>query len=142
MTSYLFNAQLLSLPGRMALVLPAEAREMASIWRWLEDVVADPANPIHELHVVDVRESMRNGGGPACLRLRIALSEEALAAVDPRFLLDERRLDALEALVERHWPSRLVPADLVEPDCWAAARAARRALLGLLGIAPAELGEA
>jgi succinylarginine dihydrolase len=131
-SSYLFNAALLSVEGGMALVLPKEAEETAAVWRWLQRVVQDPANPIRALHVLDLRESMRNGGGPACLRLRVPLSDEALAAVDPRFLLDEGRLDALERLVEAHWPERIAPGDLGNPDLMGQVRAARAALLGLL----------
>ncbi len=140
--SYLFNAALLSVEGGMALVLPGEAQANPRVWRWLQRVVQDPANPIHTLHVRDLRESMRNGGGPACLRLRVQLSDAALAAVDRRVLLDEARLDALERLVERWWPERIAPADLGNPDLMDQCRAARRALLDALGIAPRELGEA
>ncbi|WP_448581039.1 N-succinylarginine dihydrolase [Thermaurantiacus sp.] len=140
-SSYLFNACLLSVEGGMALVLPREAETNASVWRWLQRVVQDPANPIHTLHVRDLRESMRNGGGPACLRLRVQLGEAALAAVDQRFLLDEAGLDKLERLIEAWWPKTIAPADLGNPDLMDQCRAARTALLDALGIAPAELGE-
>jgi succinylarginine dihydrolase len=140
--SYVFNAALVSLPGRMALILPAEAEATAPVWAWLQKVVADPANPIGELIVLDLRESMRNGGGPACLRLRVPLSDEALAAVDQRFILDDARLDRLEALVTRHWPERIAPADLSEPDLWSAARAALEMLHRTLGFAEGELAPA
>lgn len=141
-SSYLFNAALLSVEDGMALILPREAEENPRVWRWLQRVAQDPANPIHTLHVRDLRESMRNGGGPACLRLRVQLTHEELAAVDQRFLLNEARLDRLEALVERWWPEAISPADLGNPDLMAQCRAARAALLDHLGIAPAELGEA
>ncbi|QMW23548.1 N-succinylarginine dihydrolase [Sandaracinobacteroides saxicola] len=132
--SYVFNAALVSLPDGMALFLPAEARETPSVWAWLQRVVADPANPITHLHILDLRESMRNGGGPACLRLRVALSDAALAAVDPRFLVDDARLDALERLVETHWPQAINPSDLGNPSLWADTAAAHAALLDQLQI--------
>jgi succinylarginine dihydrolase len=138
--SYLFNAALVTLDDGMALILPAEARETPTVWRWLQAVVADTANPIRHLHVLDLRESMRNGGGPACLRLRVALSDAALAAVDPRFLVDEAKLDALERLVEAQWPERIPASDLDRPDLWRQAKAAHAALLKCLAISPAELG--
>ena len=71
-TSYLFNAQLVTLPdgGGMALILPSEARDNERVWTWLQEMVAGNG-PIRRLEVVDVRESMANGGGPACLRLRV-----------------------------------------------------------------------
>ena len=90
--SYLFNAQLVTLPaGGMALILPEEARETPSVWTWLQAMVAGNG-PIRELFVVDVRQSMANGGGPACLRLRVVAEPEA---VDPRFMVDEAKLDRL-----------------------------------------------
>ena len=140
-TSYVFNAALVSLgTGEMALILPKEAEETPSVWRWLQRVQQDPANPITQLHVLDLRESMKNGGGPACLRLRVALSDEALAAVDPRFLVDPARLDQLERLVERWWPEAIAPADLANAELWRKCHAAHDALLAELEIAPDELG--
>ncbi|QDK34953.1 N-succinylarginine dihydrolase [Sphingomonas sp. IC081] len=137
--SYLFNSQLVTLPdGGMALVLPQEARETPEVWAWLEDVRAGD-NPIRHLEVVDVRESMRNGGGPACLRLRVAVSEEAHAAIDHRFLLDDGKCDRIAEVVERTWPERIAPDDLGEPDLWHQCRTARAALLGALGFAAGEL---
>src|SRR3546814_5308831 len=89
-SSYLFNAQLVSLPtGEQALVLPEEARANAADWRWLGDLVADNG-PIRRLEVVDVRESMANGGGSACLRLRVVADP---ATIDPRFLMSPAALD-------------------------------------------------
>jgi succinylarginine dihydrolase len=131
--SYLFNAQLVTLPdGAMGLIIPEEARETPSVWRWLEDAAAGNG-PIRHLFVVDVRQSMANGGGPACLRLRVVAEP---AAVDPRFLADEAKLDRLADVVERHWPERIAPEDLLEPGMWRQMEAARAALLEAL-----ELGE-
>jgi len=131
-SSYLFNSQLVTLPeGGMALILPGEAQANARVWRAVEAILAGN-NPINEAIVVDVRESMRNGGGPACLRLRVPMSPEARLGVDPRFLLDERRWTALCELVERHWPARIAAADLLDPELWGRASAAHDALDALL----------
>jgi succinylarginine dihydrolase len=139
--SYVFNAALVSLPGgEMALICPKEAEETPSVWRWLQRVQQDPSNPISALHVLDLRESMKNGGGPACLRLRVALDAEALAAVDPRFLVDGGTLDRLERLVEHWWPEAIAPSDLSNGELWRQCHAAHDALLAALGISPAELG--
>ena len=84
---------------------------------------------LDQLLVADLRESMRNGGGPACLRLRVPLSPAALAAVDARrFLLDEARIEALSRLVEQAWPKSIAPSDLADPALWRSARAAHAAL--------------
>jgi succinylarginine dihydrolase len=129
--SYLFNAQLVTLPeGGMALVLPGEARETPSVWGWLERQVAGNG-PIRRLEVVDVRQSKANGGGPACLRLRVVADP---ATVDPRFLVDAAKLDAVAACVAEHWPEAIAPEDLADPALWARAEAARTALLDLLDL--------
>ena len=136
--SYLFNAQLVTLAeGGMALILPQDARDNAAVWAWLSEQI-DGDGPIRRLEVIDLRESMRNGGGPACLRLRVAVDEAALAAIDARFLVDRRKLDALGAVIEAQWPDRIAPADLGDPALWAQARSARTALLDALDLA--ELG--
>ena len=128
-TSYLFNAQLVTLPqGGQALILPAEARETPSVWSWLEAMVAGNG-PIRRLELVDVRQSMANGGGPACLRLRVVADP---ATVDPRFLVDDAKLDRIAAIVERHWPESIAPAQLASPALWREIETARAALLELL----------
>lgn len=128
--SYLFNAQLVTLPdATMALILPGEARDNAAVWTWLNEMVAGNG-PIRRLEVVDVRQSMRNGGGPACLRLRVVCDP---ATVDPRFLVDEAKLDRIAAVVEAHWPEEIAIADIGSPDLIARIREARLALLDELG---------
>jgi succinylarginine dihydrolase len=47
---------------------------------------------------------MANGGGPACLRLRVACDP---SDVDPRFLVDEARLDRLAEVVTQYWPEEI-----------------------------------
>ena len=127
--SYLFNAQLVTLPdGIMALVLPEEARETPSVWSWLE-TMAGGNGPIRRLCVVDVRQSMANGGGPACLRLRVVADP---ATVDPRFLVDEQKLDRIAGLIGRLWPDQIAPGDLEDPGLWDRIEEARRGLYDLL----------
>ena len=130
--SYLFNAQLVTLPdgAGMALILPEEARDTPSVWRWLETLVAGNG-PIRCLHIVDVRQSMANGGGPACLRLRVVADP---AIVDARFLVDEAKLDRLAAVIEAHWPEAIAPDDLLDPALWAPLDGARGALLQALDL--------
>ena len=132
-SSYLFNAQLVTPPdGEMTLIVPTEARETASVWRWLEAHVAGNG-PIRRVEMVDVRQSMANGGGPACLRLRVVADP---ATVDPRFLVDDERLDAIAEVVRRHWPVEIDTADLQRPSLIADVERARAELLDLLDLAP------
>ena len=132
--SYLFNSQLVTVPdGGMALILPAEARATPSVARYLDTLVAGNG-PIRAAHFVEVRESMRNGGGPACLRLRVVADP---VHVDPRFLVDHAKLDRLARVVEMHWPKTIAPNDLPDPALGAQARTARAALLDVLDLSGA-----
>ncbi len=129
--SYLFNAQLVTLhDGTAALIVPGEAQATPPVAAWLEKLVAGNG-PIRQVLTVDVRDSMANGGGPACLRLRVVADP---ATVDPRFLVDEEKLGRIGACVERHWPERIAPEELGEPGLTARIEAARAALLDLLGL--------
>ncbi|MGL3819423.1 N-succinylarginine dihydrolase [Sphingopyxis sp. R3-92] len=130
--SYLFNAQLVSLPdgGGMGLVLPSEARETPSVWQWLEAHVAGNG-PIRRLLPVNVRQSMANGGGPACLRLRVVADP---ATVDPRFMADDARLDRIADVVAKHWPEAIAPGDLASTALLTDVKRARAALLDVLNL--------
>lgn len=130
-SSYLFNAQLVTLPGGgMALILPGEAQATPSVWTWLQGMIAGNG-PIRELHVADLRESMANGGGPACLRLRVVADP---GAVDPRFLASPERIALAEQVVRQAWPEQIAPDDLASPSLWRAVQEARTALLQALDL--------
>ncbi|WP_420607643.1 N-succinylarginine dihydrolase [Novosphingopyxis sp.] len=130
--SYLFNAQLVTLPeGDMALIVPLEAEETASVRDYLQELIAGNG-PIRKIVPVDVRQSMANGGGPACLRLRVVADP---ATVDPRFLADEAKLDRIAAVVAEHWPEDIEPDQLADPALADRVRAARAALLEELELA-------
>ena len=130
--SYLFNSQLVTLPGgEMGLILPKESEENERVKSFLEETVAKN-NAINRLIFKDVRESMRNGGGPACLRLRVVLSSDEAAAADQHFILDETKIQKLEKWVNDHYRDRLSPADLRDPEFMTESLAAMQALTDLL----------
>jgi succinylarginine dihydrolase len=130
-SSYLFNAQLVTLPdASMALVLPGEARANPRVWGWLQEHVAGNG-PIRRLEVVDVRESMANGGGPACLRLRVVADP---GTVDPRFLVDEARLNTIAGVVEAHWPETIAVDAIADPALIGRIERAHAALLEALDL--------
>ena len=130
--SYLFNAQLVSLPdgAGMGLILPTEAQGVSAVWTWLEEMVAGNG-PIRKLIPVDVRQSMANGGGPACLRLRVATNAEH---VDPRFIATPEKLDKIERVISEYWPVSIVPEDLSYPAFVDTVKNARLALLEALDL--------
>ena len=114
--SYLFNSQLLQLPNQdgMTLVLPEESRENKEVFSYLEWLTTQ-STPIQDIKFVDVRQSMQNGGGPACLRLRVALSQQELDATNSKFILDDDMLGQLNNWVERNYREEITPEDLVDP---------------------------
>lgn len=105
--TYLFNSQLVSrADGSMALILPQEAQEHAGVWEYLNELLAGD-NPIADLRVFDLRESMANGGGPACLRLRVVLTAEEYQAVNPHVLMNDTLFATLNDWVDRYYRDRL-----------------------------------
>lgn len=136
-SSYLFNSQLLSKPdGSMALVVPHECAENEAVSRYLQGLVAG-AGPVNELIDFDLRQSMRNGGGPACLRLRVALTGAEAAAMHQGVVMTEALYATLVAWVEKHYRDRIEPKDLADPqlaiECTAALQDLER-ILGLPGL--------
>lgn len=114
-SSYLFNSQLLSKPdGKMALVVPQECSENQAVAHYLRQL-AGSGGPIDEIISFDLRQSMRNGGGPACLRLRVALTEAESAAMHQGIVMTEALHARLVAWVEKHYRDRLAPDDLADP---------------------------
>ncbi|MFD1611994.1 N-succinylarginine dihydrolase [Sphingomonas tabacisoli] len=134
--SYLFNAQLVTLPSsEQALILPTEAQAIPAVRSYLEELVAGNG-PIRQTLFVDVRQSMANGGGPACLRLRVVADP---AEVDSRFMLDEAKLDRLNAVIAEHWPETIDPAALADPALIRRIESARTALLACLDLSDENL---
>lgn len=130
--TYLFNSQLLSRDdGSMMLVLPQESQNHPGVWRYLNQLVAED-NPISELRVFDLRESMANGGGPACLRLRVVLTPEEQRAVNPAVMMNDTLFNTLNDWVDRYYRDRLTQADLVDPQLLREGREALDALTRIL----------
>ncbi|GGD78148.1 N-succinylarginine dihydrolase [Croceicoccus mobilis] len=134
-SSYLFNAQLLTLPaensgGVQALIVPTESWEHPKVRAFLDDMLAGNG-PIRKVLPVDVRQSMANGGGPACLRLRVVADP---ATVDPRFLLTGEKADLLESVIAEHWPETIAPAEIGSDELTVRVIAAHKALRNATGL--------
>nr|WP_199065824.1 N-succinylarginine dihydrolase [Chromobacterium sp. ASV5] len=132
--SYLFNSQLLSkADGKMLIVVPEECRHIEPVWNYLQRLIAS-GGPVDEARVFDLKQSMQNGGGPACLRLRVALTEAELAAVNPGVMMSDALFATLNDWVDRHYRDRLTTADLADPQLLLECRAALDELTGILGL--------
>ncbi|WP_448216044.1 N-succinylarginine dihydrolase [Endozoicomonas sp. 2B-B] len=130
--SYLFNSQLLSTSDRdMTIVVPSDCQSDRQVATYLEGLVASD-NPINDIKVFDLRQSMNNGGGPACLRLRVVLTSEELAATNQACLINDTLYVTLCHWVEKHYRDRLTEADLADPELLIESRTALDELTGLL----------
>ncbi|GAA3959118.1 N-succinylarginine dihydrolase [Allohahella marinimesophila] len=133
--SYLFNSQLLSRhDGAMLLLVPVECERNPRVRQYLEDLVDDQSQPIREVLYADLTQSMLNGGGPACLRLRVVLTPEEQAAANPACFIDHERHKTLSDWVKRHYRDRLTPQDLADPALLGESQAALDELTGLLNL--------
>ena len=131
--SYLFNSQLLSLKdGSTLIIVPSECQKEPAVWTCLQNLVADNRCPISKLKVFDLRQSMHNGGGPACLRLRVVLSDQELAATNQHCLVNGTQLAILRTWVNKHYRDRLAPEDLADPALLNESRTALDELTGIL----------
>lgn len=115
-SSYLFNSQLVTRPdGGMTMVAPLESKNTRSAQYCIDRLIAE-ANPVDQVQFVDLQQSMNNGGGPACLRLRVAMNESEIAAMHQGVLFTDSLHSLLVDWVERHYRKKLSEADLLDPS--------------------------
>jgi len=114
--SYFFNSQLVTLPNssNMALIAPDECQNMPGVKALIENLLTQN-NPISEVHYVALKQSMHNGGGPACLRLRMQLNDAELQSMHPGILVTDALLDTLDTWVTKHYRTQLCMDDLTDP---------------------------
>lgn len=115
-STFLFNSQIVTLPdGQMTLIAPAECQKDPDVKGFLDHIEQDAGNPIKDIYYLDLKQSMQNGGGPACLRLRTVLNETEFAEMNKELLLTEELYNKLVAWVTQHYRESLTPNDLLDP---------------------------
>lgn len=131
---YPFNSELLPLPsGGLSILAPRESETNPRARAFLERVLAEP-NAVESVIYVDVNDSMQNGGGPACLRLRVPLDAHEQSLLPSRIFFDADRHTTLAAWVERHYRDRLSIEDLRDPSLLDESRRALDELTTLLDL--------
>lgn len=116
-STYLFNSQIITLPnGKMSLIAPNECLNTPEVKNYIDEIVKNASNPIESVHYMNLHESMRNGGGPACLRFRVVLNEKEIAQIKPQVFLTETLYHKLTEWVNKHYRDRLSPDDLSDPQ--------------------------
>ena len=132
--TYLFNTQIITLnDGVMAIIAPTHCRDNPKVNQYLQSLIATN-NPIQKVIFFDVNESMKNGGGPACLRLRVALTEQELLAVNPSCLLTNTLYEQLVTWVNKYYRDQLAIDDLRDPQLLIESREALDELSQLLSL--------
>ncbi len=112
--SYFFNSQIVTRPGgKMTLVCPIEVSETPTAKACAERVVASDG-PVDEVRYFDLRQSMNNGGGPACLRLRVVVDKENISRLNSRFRIDQAMVERLGNWASEHYREQLSVDDLVD----------------------------
>lgn len=133
-SSYLFNSQLLSRGDNdMVLIVPGECENNPAVWNYLNELVSGKS-PIQEVKVFDLKQSMSNGGGPACLRLRVALTEAERNAINPATLMNDVLFERLNLWVDKHYRDELREADLADPQLLIESRNALDELTKILNL--------
>lgn len=113
--SYFFNTQIVSLrTGEMAIIAPEECKRSAAAKRLLEELVTWQEAPITEIFYLSLNESMGNGGGPACLRLRVPLKQKEIAALPKTYFFSETTYTALKRCIEMHYPESIEITDFAD----------------------------
>lgn len=135
--TYLFNSELVTLPDKtMALIAPQECERSPSVQALLKRLLSDQSQPIRQVIYQNVQESMQNGGGPACLRLRVVLNQKEYAAIQPSVLFTEELYQKLTQWVEKHYRDKLTPHDLADPQLLKEEQQALDELSHLLQLGP------
>ena len=133
--SYFFNSQIVTRSdGRLVLVAPTESEENPKVCSVIMDLVKGGDAVFAEVLFLNLRESMQNGGGPACLRNRVVLNEREQSAVPPRVIFSELLFDELTSWVKHYYRESLSLSDLRDPALLVEVQAALDKLTQILGL--------
>ena len=132
-TSYLFNSQLLSVPNTegSVMVVPSECAVNVAVKCYLDELEKSQVG-VNKVVYYDLGQSMSNGGGPACLRLRVVMSPEQIKTMQARVLLNDDLIADLEAWINSNYRDELHPDDLADPSLLAESRKALDELTSIL----------
>ena len=135
--TYLFNSQIITLSdGAMSMIAPLECQKEESVALFLDKLIQDPESPICDVLYFDLNESMRNGGGPACLRIRAVLTQNEFNGIHPNIIFTDKLYNRLASWVSKHYRDRLSPKDLIDPNLIDETQSALDELTKILDLGP------
>lgn len=142
--TYLFNSQIVTLPdSSRVLIAPMDVRRDPQVRAYVEEFTGSGEPPLQGVRYFDLRQSMNNGGGPACLRLRVELTAAERSALPSGIWINDATYPPLVAWVKRHYRETLSPRDLADPKLLEESRRALDKLTQLMGLGsiyPFQLG--
>lgn len=134
--TYFFNSQIVSTPHGMVIIAPTEVKELfgGKAAKLMDKIAADDHNPIALVHYANLRQSMNNGGGPACLRLRVPMNAGQLSAIkkNVNVIADEKLLTDMTRLIEKHYPEKVMAQDLANIKLYESCKAAIAEMAALM----------
>lgn len=104
--SYLFNSQLVDSNEGLVMIAPKQCEENSNIKIYIDTVLLKET-PIKKCFYVDLQESMRNGGGPACLRLKVVLSNDEYKVILSKYQVTPKRLTEIKDIVSDLYPENV-----------------------------------
>ncbi|MFB6346152.1 MAG: N-succinylarginine dihydrolase [bacterium] len=133
--TYVFNSQIVTRPdGTMTLIAARRCKVNSNVTDFLTDMVEDSENPIAECKFVPLQQSMKNGGGPACLRLRVVMTKEERECLHEGVVLNEQTHAQLVNWVKDHYRERLSLETIVDNGFLAETRGALDKLTKILDL--------
>lgn len=134
--TYLFNSQIITLPNNkgMLLIAPSECEQSDKVRHLIQSWIEDKECPLTQVLFLNLKQSMRNGGGPSCLRLRVSLPEHGLSMIHPGFVITDFKLTQLETWVNKHYRDKLHVEDLCDPLLIDEVHSALNELSDIIGI--------
>jgi succinylarginine dihydrolase len=115
------------------IIAPSECEENPRVKAYLDGLLQENT-PIQQVKIFDVKQSMKNGGGPACLRQRVVLNEVELKATNPNVFMSEALFETLNSWVDKHYRDRLTADDLADPQLLIESRTALDELTQILNL--------
>ena len=131
--SYLFNSQLVWSEGKTILIAPTDCEENANVKTYIEKMLSEKQG-IDEVKFFKLKQSMQNGGGPACLRLRVALNENEFSAINQKAVFSAESYERLKTWANKHYRDRLLAEDLKDPSLLNECRSALDELTQIMGL--------
>lgn len=132
--TYLFNSQLVTTPNnKKTLIIPIECESSPSVKSFLQELLQNYPE-IETIRSVDLTQSMQNGGGPGCLRLRVVLTKEELQALPQSIFLNDELYQKLTTWINKHYREKLYPSDLSQINLLNESRIALQELYKILDL--------